>query len=239
MSRLAAGRPLLAAFMLAASLGIAHAADNRRSVSVSGDAVASAKPDIVFVTIGVESAGKDARDVLAANSKATSDVIAAMKSNGIDARDLQTSGFSVRPNVDRSQNTLSSADNTPAINGYTVSNSVNVTLHDLTRLGDVLDKAVAAGANSIDGVQFDVTNQSALLDDARKDAFEDARRKAAIYASAAGLKLGRLIELSESTGPRGGGILYRAKAMSAAAVPVESGESTLGVSVSARFELVE
>ena len=234
-----AGRPLLAVLLLAASVGLAHADDARRSVAVNGEATAGAKPDVVYVTIGVENTGKDARDVLAANSKATSDVIAAMKSNGIDARDLQTSGFSVRPNVDRSQNTLSSADNTPAINGYTVSNSVNVTLHDLGRLGEILDKAVTAGANSIDGIQFDVTSQSALLDDARKAAFEDARRKAAIYAAASGLKLGRLIELSESTGPRGGGVLYRAKAMSAAAVPIESGESTLSVSVSARFELDE
>ncbi|MDQ0392156.1 SIMPL domain-containing protein [Labrys monachus] len=238
MSRFPAGRPALAALLLAGSLGLAHADDARRSVSVNGEALTSARPDVAFITIGVESTGKDARDVVAANSKSTGDVIAALKADGVDGKDLQTTGFSVRPEIDRSQNALASAGTPPAINGYTVSNSVNVTLHDLTRLGEILDKAVTAGANSIDGIQFDVSNQSALLDDARKAAFEDARRKAATYAAASGLKLGRLIELSESTGPRGGG-LYRAKAMTAAAVPVESGESTLGVSVSARFELDE
>jgi uncharacterized protein len=238
MPRFPVGRSAFAALMLAGSLGLAHADDARRSVSVNGEAFASAKPDLVYITIGVESAGKDARDVLAANSKSTGDVIAALKGDGIDGKDLQTSSFSVRPNIDRSQSALSSVDNTPVINGYTVSNTVNVTLHDLPRLGDILDKAVTAGANSIDGVQFDVSNQSALLDDARKAAFEDARRKAAIYASASGLKLGRLIELSESTGARNG-VLYRAKTMATAAVPVESGESTMSVSVSARFELDE
>jgi uncharacterized protein YggE len=238
MLRSLAARPALAALMLAGTLGLAHADHNRRTVSVNGEAVTSARPDVALVTIGVESAGKDAKDVLAANSKATGDVIAALKQDGIDAKDLQTSGFSVRPNIDRSQNALASADGAPTINGYSVSNTVAVTLHDLPKLGEIIDKAVTAGANTIDDIRFDVSNQSALLDDARKAAYEDARRKAAIYAAASGLKLGKLVELSENGGPVVGTV-FRAKAMSRAAAPIESGESTLSVSVSARFELDE
>lgn len=229
-------RPALAALMLAGSLGLAHADDVKRSISINGEASVSARPDVAYVNIGVESTGKVARDVLTANSKATSDVLAALKDSGIDPKDLQTSGFSVQPNVQRPQNSsLSSSDEGPAISGYNVSNTVNVTLHDLPKLGDVLDKAVTAGANSIDGIQFEVSNQSVLLDDARQAALADAKRKAEIYAKASGLKLGKLVELSENAGPIGGGI-YRAK-MAEASVPIESGQSTLSVTVSARFEL--
>jgi uncharacterized protein len=232
-------RPTLAAILLAGSLGLAYADDNRRSISVNGEAMFGASPDVALITLGVESAGKEARDVLTANSKATADVISALKADGIDAKDLQTSGFSVHPNIQRPQDSSISSSNVgPTITGYTVSNTVNVTLHDMPKLGDMLDKAVSAGANTIDGVQFDVSNQSALLDGARKAAFEDAKRKAEIYATASGLKLGKLIELTESTGPIVGG-LYRARAMKADAVPIESGQSTLSVSVSARFELVD
>jgi uncharacterized protein len=229
-------RSALAAHLLAGSFGLAHADDLKRSISINGEATISAKPDVAYVSIGVQSAGKVAREVLAANSKATSDVLAALKDSGINAKDLQTSGFAVQPEVQRPQDSsLSSSDEGPSITGYTVSNTVNVTLHDLPKLGDILDKAVAAGANSIDGIQFDVSNQSMLLDDARKTALADARRKAEIYAGVSGLKLGKLSELSENTGPGGGGV-YRAK-MATTAVPIESGASTLSVTVSARFEL--
>ena len=149
-------RPALAALLLAGSLGLAHADDLRRSISINGEASVSAKPDVAYVSIGVENAGKAANEVLAANSKTTGDVLAALKGAGIDAKDLQTSGFTVQPQILRPQNSsLSSSDDSPSITGYTVANTVNVTLHDLPKLGDVLDKAVTAGANSIDGIQFE------------------------------------------------------------------------------------
>jgi uncharacterized protein len=231
-------RPALAALLLTLPVGLAHADDLKRSISINGEASVSAKPDVVHVTIGVESTGKAANEVLSANSKTTGDVLAALKAAGVDPTDLQTSNFSVQPLILRPQNSsLSSSDEGPSITGYTVSNAVNVTLHDLPRLGDLLDKAVNAGANSIDGVQFDVSNQSALLDDARKTALADARHKAEIYAEAAGLKLGKLVELSENAGMVVGPV-YRVK-MATAAVPIESGSSALSVTVSARFELDE
>lgn len=231
-------RPAFAVLLLACSFGLAHADEVRRSISINGEAAISAKPDVAYVSIGVENAGKVATEVLAANSKTTGDVLAALKAAGIDAKDLQTSGFTVQPQILRPQSSsLSSSDDSPSITGYTVGNTVNVTLHDLPRLGDVLDKAVTAGANSIDGIQFDVSNPSQLLDDARKAALADARRKAEIYANASGLKLGKLVELSENTGPVGGPV-YRTK-MVQAAVPIESGANTLNVTVSARFEFDE
>ncbi|WP_448953090.1 SIMPL domain-containing protein [Labrys neptuniae] len=230
-------RPALAALLLAGALGVAQAEDLKHVIAINGEATVGAKPDVAYVSIGVASAGKVARDVLSANSKATGDVLAALKAAGIEAKDLQTSGFSVQPVSPQNSkfSSSSNADDTPAIAGYTVSNTVNVTLRDLPKLGDVLDKAVNAGANSIEGIQFVVSNQSVLLDGARKAALADARRKAQVYADASGLKLGKLVELSENSGPIGGG-LYRAKAMQDS-VPIESGESTLNVTVSARFEL--
>lgn len=228
-------RPALAALLLAGALGTAQAEDFKRVIAINGEATVGAKPDLAYVSVGVQSAGKVARDVLTANSKATGEVLAALKAAGIDAKDLQTSGFSVQPASPQNGKFSSSSEDGPAIAGYTVSNTVNVTLRDLPKLGDILDKAVSAGANSVEGIQFVVSSQSVLLDGARKTALDDARRKAEIYAKASGLRLGKLVDLSENTGPIGGG-LYRAKAVQDS-VPIESGESALNVTVSARFEL--
>ena len=126
----------------------------------------------------------------------------------------------------------------PTITGYSVSNNVTVTLRDLPRLGSLLDKAVAAGANSAYGVSFGHNDLSALLDKARPLAVADARRKAEIYASAGGARLGRLATLTEETGPQSPiAFASRTFVQGAAPTPVEAGQDKLTVTVTARFEL--
>jgi uncharacterized protein len=129
----------------------------------------------------------------------------------------------------------------PEITGYSVSNNVSVTVRDLPRLGALIDKAVAAGANSIYGVSYGQNDPSALLDKARPLAVADARRKAEIYASAGGAKIGRLMELSEEPGaqPPVGFAARAYVAGGAAATPIEAGEDKLRVIVTARFELTQ
>jgi uncharacterized protein YggE len=229
-------RPL-ALLVLTLGFPLAAYADEpaRPYIETTGESSASAKPDIAVVTIGVQSVAEAAQAALADNSKATQGVIDAVKSAGVDAKDIQTSDFSIWPRM-----SIPGKNDTkpPAIVGYTVANRVTVTEHDIARLGDVLDKAVSAGANSINGVQFGVTDASKLLDEARKAAFADARRKAEIYAAEAGVKLGPLIELDETGAPAP--MMYRHAAVapaSIAAAPIEAGESKLTVSVRARFEI--
>ena len=209
-----------------------------RSIEVTGEASVEATPDFARVTLGVTTTGKDAGEAMAANAKATNALIAALKGDGLAPADIQTSSLSITPNF---ANRAAGSSEPPAIDGYTVGNMVTVTVRDLSRLGALLDKAVGSGANAMYGVAFGENNVSGLLDKARPLAFADARRKAEIYAAAAGSKIGRLMELSEQVGgppmpfPRR---VYATAAM-AAPTPVEAGEDKLTVTVTARFELTQ
>jgi len=128
----------------------------------------------------------------------------------------------------------------PTITGYSVSNNVTVMLRDIPRLGALLDKAVSAGANSIYGIGFGHNDPSAILDKARPLAVADARRKAEIYASAGGARIGRLMVLTEEAGRQMPVAFSRAFAAGAPApTPIEAGEDKLTVTVTARFELTQ
>ncbi len=209
-----------------------------RSIEVTGEGSVEATPDFAMVTLGVTTTDEDAGEAMAANAKATNALIAALRGEGLAPADMQTSSLSIAPNF---ANRGGGSSKPPAIDGYTVGNMVTVTVRDLSRLGALLDKAVGSGANSINGVAFGEDNISVLLDKARPLAFTDAKRKAAIYAAAAGSKIGRLMELSEQVGgspipfPRR---LYATAAM-AAPTPVEAGQDKLTVTVTARFELTQ
>ncbi len=209
-----------------------------RAIEVTGEASVEATPDFAKVTLGVTTTGKDAGEAMAANAKATNALIAALKGEGVAPTDIQTSSLSISPNF---ANRAPGSSEAPAIAGYTVGNMVTVTVRDLSRLGALLDKAVGSGANAMYGVAFAENNVSGLLDKARPLAFADARRKAEIYAAAAGSKIGRLMELGEQVGgppmpfPRR---VYATAAM-AAPTPVEAGEDKLTVTVTARFELTQ
>lgn len=209
-----------------------------RSIEVTGEASVEARPDFAQVTLGVTTTAKEAGDAMAANAKAVNGLIAALKSEGVAAADIQTSSLSISPSF---SNSSSSSSQPPAIVGYTVGDMVTVTARDLARLGALLDKAVSSGANAMYGVTFGQDNVSGLLDKARPLALADARRKVDIYAAAAGAKVGRLMELSEQTGgqppPYARGV-YAAVAK-AAPTPIEPGQDKLTVTVTARYELTQ
>jgi uncharacterized protein len=161
-----------------------------------------------------------------------------IKSEGVAPADIQTSEVSISLMFSQPAPGQQTA---PTITGYSVSNNVTVMVRDIPRLGGVLDKAVAAGANSISGVGFGHNDPSALLDKARPLAVADARRKADIYATAAGARIGQLMVLTEEPGrPPIVRYLPRAFAADAAApTPIEAGEDKLTVTVTTRFELTQ
>ncbi len=164
-------------------------------------------------------------------------LIALIKGEGVAAADIQTSSLSINPQF---SNPRPGDPNEPSITGYNVSDMVTVTVRDLSRLGSLIDKAVEAGANAMYGVAYGENDPGALLDKARPLAVADARRKAEIYATAGGAKLGRLMQLNEQTGAQPVQFAARAYARSAAApTPIEPGEDRLTVSVTARFELTD
>ena len=147
---------------------------NDHWVEVTGEGSVGAAPDFAHVTLGVTSTGKTAGEAMAANAKAANALVSLIKSEGVASADIQTSEVSISPMFSQASPGQQAA---PTITGYSVSNNVAVTLRDIPRLGSLLDKAVAAGANSIYGVGFGHNDPSALLDKARPLAVADARRE--------------------------------------------------------------
>jgi uncharacterized protein len=209
-----------------------------RWIEISGEGSVSAAPDFARVTLGVTTTAKDAREAMAANAKSANALVQFIKSEGVAPADIETSGLSISPMF--AQQSPAGQANAPTITGYSVTDNVTVIVRDIPRLGALLDGAVAAGANTIFGIGFGENDPSALLDKARPLAVADARRKAEIFAAAAGAKIGRLMELTEEGGPRPVAFAARAYAQGAAApTPIEAGEDNLRVTVTARFELTQ
>jgi uncharacterized protein len=202
------------------------------AISVTGEAQISAAPDQAQIDAGVTSEARTAREASDANNAAMGKVLLALKGAGIDERDYQTSRLSLQPQYPPNRNTGPSA-----ISGYRASNRVTIRLRDVTKVANVIDVLVAAGANEIGGINFVVSQPSKVLDDAREKAFADARRKAEIYAKAAGVTLGEALNISEGGGP--GPPIFRSKmaAPMAAGAPVAQGEETLSVSVTVSWAI--
>jgi hypothetical protein len=201
------------------------------AITVSGEATISAPPDLAQVEAGVTSDGKTAREASEANNVTMGKVLLALKAAGIDAKDIQTSRLSLQPQSAPNRSTPN------AIVGYRASNQVTVRLHDVTKVASTIDLLVGAGANDIGGINFMVSQASKLLDDAREQAVADARRKADIYAKAAGVTLGAPLSISEQGSP---GPMFRGKMMAAAPMattPVAQGEETLSVTVSVSWAI--
>jgi uncharacterized protein len=201
-------------------------------ITVSGEATLSVAPDQAQIEAGVGSEAKTAREASEANNAAMSKVLLALKGAGIAEKDYQTSRLSLQP-----QYAPNRSGPSPVV-GYRASNRVTVRVRDVGRLAGVIDVLVSAGANDIGGINFTVSNASKLLDEARGQAVADARRKAEIYAKAAGVTLGAPLSISEEGAP--GPVLYRAKVASAGmavSAPVAQGEETLQVNVSVSWAI--
>src|SRR6202047_3833903 len=225
-------------FFVAAVAGTAFAApacaegDQPPSfISVTGEARISAPPDLAQIDAGVTSEAKTAREASDANNAAMGKVLLALKGAGIEEKDYQTSRLSRQPE---------SAPNRPGgpatIVGYRASNRVTVRLHDVSKVASVIDMLVAAGANDIGGINFTVSQASKLLDDAREQAIADARRKAEIYAKAAGVTLGAPLSISEGGAPAP--LAFRRMADGVPeSPPVVPGEEILQLSVSVSWAI--
>ena len=197
-------------------------------VTVTGEATVEVAPDTATIRIGVSSQDKTAREASDANAKRMIAVLEAIKSNGIAERDIQTSRLSLQPQYDTSK------AGTARLTGFQATNQVTVRMRDIGKLAAVVDSAIAAGANEMSGIEFVVSEQSKLLDQARDDAMADAHRKAELYARAAGAKLGRVVAIWEEGSPQPPRPM---QALRAGAVPVAPGEQTLRAAVTVSYEL--
>jgi uncharacterized protein YggE len=201
-------------------------------VIVAGEG--SVAPDYAHVTGGVITRGKTVKEANEVNAKTMTAVTAALLDSGIPQKDIQTVQFSVQP-VYVSQG----ANTEQRLAGFSVSNQIRVTTRQLAKVGEILDRMVAAGATDIGNIAFLVSNPSKALDQAREAAVADARRRAELYARASGLTLGKVAWITEEPEYARSTLMktLAAPAARATSVPISAGENELRVQITVGFDV--
>jgi uncharacterized protein YggE len=198
-------------------------------ITVTGTGTADAVPDVAEWSFGVQSDGTTASDALAANSSAMERVLAALRDADLGKDDLRTEHVSVYPRM---------SDDGRSIAGYTASNAVHATVRGLERAGEVVDAAVAAGANEVYGPSLRLSDSEAQYRAAIDAAFDDARARAESIARKAGVTLGAPVAIVEGGGTP---VPYYERAVAEAAggagVPIEPGEQEVAATLTVTFAI--
>jgi uncharacterized protein len=218
------------------------------SVSVSGNGQVAATPDVAVVSMGVQTEAATASEALSQNNARTSDLLAAIEEAGIPAAEIQTKQIRLQPRYQEPDTTMSSqqeparsgADRPaggepPELVGYTAINLIEVRVRDLDGLGDLLDEAVQAGGNRIEGIRFEISDAGDLLDQARLAAWEDARHKAEHLAELSKTRLGGVLSINESS--RAPQAPRSVQFEMAAAAPIEPGTQQVEVFLDVTWQL--
>lgn len=226
---------LVAVAALAAAPARLDAQDASRQpphITVPGEATVKIAPDVARLRAGVVTEAKSARESAEANARIMTAVMASIKAMGVPDKDVQTQRYLIQPVYGGGP---SGGGN--RITGFQATNTVVLTIRETDKVANLVDGLVAAGANTFGMLEFTVSDRSGALDKARAEAVADARRKAELYARAAGVTLGRPITIVES----GSGPAPHADFMRTAAAPSQTpiapGETSLHVSITATFEL--
>lgn len=196
-------------------------------VSVQGTGQVSLPPDRVSFSVGVQTDGKSITAIMKENDAKVRKMIAALKSRGVKAANIQTSSISIHP-VFKDQTRI----------GYRLSNRVEVSHPEVAVVGELMEAAITAGANDLNGLNFSVANDKAAQGDCLELAFADAKARAIKLVAASGRTLGRVLALSDGAGPapmprQSFGVAK----MAMESMAVEAGEETLRCTVSASFQI--
>jgi uncharacterized protein YggE len=162
-----------------------------RTVTVTGTSTIRSSPDEAVITLGVQAQSQSAQDALQENATKMSHVVDAILGDGIRSADLATVGVDLYPNYD---------SNGTSVVSYTAQNQVNATVHDLNKVGQVIDDAVAAGANLASGISFQLSDQNQGVEQALADAVANAKSKAEAIAAASDATLGQIVQVTEGGG---------------------------------------
>ncbi|MEL7344240.1 MAG: SIMPL domain-containing protein [Pseudomonadota bacterium] len=223
---------LLAVLVMATGVWAEDAQVTPGVISVSGEGRVSAVPDMAVIQIGVEETARSAGLALDAVATSLARILETADANGVAPRDVQSQAINVSARYDRN------ARPEPVLTGYVAFSSLSLKVRDLDALGALLDAMVSDGANRMNGLSLTVAEPAPLRDQARRLAVADARRKADLYAEAAGVAVGRLLVLSD--GARSVPMPQQRFAMAEAAVmdmPVAAGEVDIVQTVTMQFEI--
>lgn len=225
----------IAVYALAIFLATGVLADqDRGTMTVTGQGEANATPDMAIIDLGVFAFAKEASAAMAANSNQMQQVLDRLDRAGVQGRDVQTASLSLNPRWDR----RNSSNEGPKVIGYEANNTVTIRIRDLAQLGGLIDELSKAGANRIQGIRFGLQDPKPLIDQARQAAVKDARSKAALYAEAAEVTLGKILSISETSAqPRPQPMARMAMAEAADAVPIAAGELGLSAQITLVYAL--
>jgi hypothetical protein len=228
---------MAAAALLAATPAAAQVTEAPAIGGTRLDVVATGEvnrvPDVVRINAGVMTQAPTATEAIRQNAAKMDSVRSALRRAGIAERDIQTSSINLSPNWRHMENRA------PELIGYQANNQVSVRFRDIANAGRILDALVAAGANQIDGPMFMIDRPEEALDEARRDALTKARARADLYARALGMRVVRILSVSEA----GMGymppqpVMVRGMAAAQADTAIVPGEQTLNASLTVTFEL--
>ena len=205
--------------------------DTARTIDVAGVGKVKIEPDLAHVNIGVRSQSPEVTEAFTENSKIAENIIQTLMDMGIEQKDIQTRNFNIYQQQEQRP-----GQEEPTVN-YVIENTVFVTVRDLDSLGEVLSVMVSEGANTIQGVTFDIENRETAIVEARQLAIEDAKAQAEAIAETAGVNLGDIYSINIS---QGGGAVPRVEyaedaAFAAGEVPISSGSMTIQVQANLSF----
>ncbi|MES2987536.1 MAG: SIMPL domain-containing protein [Pseudomonadota bacterium] len=200
-------------------------------LEVSAEGVSARVPDVAVIQAGVITQAPTASAALSQNSTQMAAVLAALRAAGVAERDLQTASISLSPQYRYEDN------KPPILTGYQASNQVSIRFRDISKSGAILDTLVKQGANNISGPNLTVDKPEGALDEARTNAIAKARARAILYANAAGLKVDRILSISESGAMPSPIPMMAFRADKVANTEVVAGEQQMSVTVSVRFLL--
>lgn len=207
-------------------------------IAVSAQGEAKAAPDRAVVTLGVQSRAATASDAARENARQQRAVLDTLRAMGFRSEQLATANFTVRPEYEPAPDRTGP----PRVTGYVVSNTVQVTLHDTDRVGQIVDAALSTGANTVHGLSFSLSNPAPSRRDAIRDAVARARADAEALARAAGGSLGQIIELTTLPAAGDWRVYNRAAFGSldapASVTPIQPGQATVTAVVTVRWELM-
>ncbi len=238
---------MLAAASLAATAAGATAANAQTPVTVepmipaagtvldvSAEGRTTRVPDVATIRAGVVSQAATAAAALSDNAQRMNRVLAALKKAGVAPRDIATASVGLSPQYRYAEN------QPPVITGYQATNSVSVRFRDVAKSGVILDALVGEGANQIDGPNLAIDQPDAALDEARADAVKRARARAELYARAAGMRVTRIVSITENgenAGSPNPPMLMARASMAKDSTQIVAGEKDVTVSISVRFLL--
>lgn len=216
--------------------------ETKNTITVSATSEVYAKPDLGLISFSVTNEAKTVAAAINENTKKMNAVIESMKAQGIETKDLKTTNFNIYPRYEWQRVGIPPyPEGKRVLVGYEVSQSLEVKIRDMAKIGDVIQAATDAGANQVGNLQFTIDNEDELKKQARGQAIDEAKTKAQELATQLGVKLVRIVNFSESGEtppiPRFYGLEEGIGMGGEEAPQIETGENKITVTVSITYEI--